>query len=318
MFCKNCGNFVRFESKFCSNCGNKITINKFTLLKQNLINSIKRHRIILIIIFIVVIIFLIYSQDSSSEATNSTTPNDSTTEEVLIDSLNQNQIASSVVNIFCPSSVSEEESTGGSGIIITESGVILTNSHIIPQDKNNIHVDDVGCLVVLPDPITGQVKDIYLANPIVIPNLSDKYDLAFMSIYSAYYDDEKEENMGVYPRKFPTFDYTTKCTTNNVKLGENIRIYGYPAISGGYSLTITDGIVSSFLGDGLIVTSAKISHGNSGGLAVNSNGCMVGIPSMVSSDENESLGVIISKKLVDEFSNEVLDYLDKLENKKVL
>jgi len=43
----------------------------------------------------------------------------------------------------------------------------------------------------------------------------------------------------------------------------------------GYSLTVTDGIVSSLSGDGLIYTSAKISHGNSGGLAVDKNGCIL-------------------------------------------
>jgi len=53
--------------------------------------------------------------------------------------------------------------------------------------------------------------------------------------------------------------------------------------------------------EGLIITSAKISYGNSGGLAVDQNGCMIGIPSMVIGDENESLGVIISNVLINDF-----------------
>lgn len=130
-----------------------------------------------------------------------------------------------------------------------------------------------------------------------------------MSIYEAYYNTDTQEYDGTYPRKFPAFNDTTRCTNEDIKLGEAVRIFGYPAISGGYTLTVTDGVVSSFPGDGLIVTSAKISHGNSGGLAVDKNGCMVGVPSLVSSDENESLGVIYSMSLVNEFSNEVSAYL---------
>ena len=166
-------------------------------------------------------------------------------------------------------------------------------------------------MVSLPDPITGQPEDIYYAHPIVIPTISSKYDLAFMSIYSAVYDDKKQQYMGVYPRKFPSFNETTTCNNENVQLGQAVRIFGYPAISGGYSLTITDGIVSSFSGDGLIYTSAKVSYGNSGGLAVDQNGCMIGVPSMVSTDKNSSLGIIISSQLISNFSKEVNAYIKK-------
>lgn len=254
-----------------------------------------------------------FGSAATSDSTFETTNIDKATNQQL-SGYNQEEIASSVVNIFCPSTATGEETSGGSGTIITEDGIILTNSHIIPQDKKNIHVDDKGCLVVLPDPKTGQPKEIYLSHPIVIPDLSDQYDLAYVSIYAAYYDEEEQKYAGDYPRKFPAFDDTTRCTNEDLKLGESVRIFGYPAISGGYALTVTDGLVSSFPGDGLIVTSAKISHGNSGGLAVDKDGCMVGVPSLISSDENESLGIIYSMSLVNKFSEEVTTYLDNQEN----
>jgi len=247
------------------------------------------------------------SGSQSNEATETTNVSNSSPSSEY----NQDEIVTTVVNIFCPSTVRGEETTGGSGTILSEDGIILTNSHIIPQDKNNLHVSEEGCFVVLPDADTGQPKEIYMAHPIVIPDVSDKYDLAYMSIYSAFYNEKEHKYDGVYPRKFPTFDDTSKCTNENIKLGEAVRIFGYPAISGGYTLTVTDGVVSSFPGDGLIVTSAKISHGNSGGLAVDKNGCMIGVPSLVSSDESETLGVIYSSDLVREFSSEVSDYIDK-------
>ncbi|MBU1104509.1 trypsin-like peptidase domain-containing protein [Candidatus Parcubacteria bacterium] len=308
MFCKNCGQQVKAGSKFCKNCGQEIKFGRFAIFRVNFFGWLKDHRKgFLIALGIVVFIAILGIYDESSNT--NTSSNYSATQTISYD---QNEIVASVVNIFCPSTVSEEEASGGSGTIISEDGLILTNSHIIPQDEINIHVDEQGCLVVLPDPTTGQAKDIYLAHPIVLPELSDKYDLAFMEIYSSYYDVETGEYSSVYPRKFPSFDDTTRCNNENIQLGEPIRIFGYPAISGGYSLTITDGVVSSFPGDSLIVTSAKISYGNSGGLAVDRNGCMIGVPSMVSSDEVESLGVIISMDLVNQFSEEVTTYIDSL------
>ena len=127
-----------------------------------------------------------------------------------------------------------------------------------------------------------------------------------MQIDDVYYDQAEGKAYGEYPKQFPAYDSDLYCKNENVKLGEPVRIYGYPAISGGFALTITDGVVSSLLEkDGLIITSAKISHGNSGGLAVDKNGCRIGIPSMVSSDDAESLGVIISNNLIYSFTDEV-------------
>ncbi|MFH1867080.1 MAG: trypsin-like peptidase domain-containing protein [Patescibacteria group bacterium] len=268
-------------------------------------------------ILILLIIFGVIGSLIDEETDTTTISNTAQTSNKIAnnsnDTYNQSDVIASIVNIYCPSTVPGEEMSGGSGTIITDDGMILTNAHIVPQDETFIHVDETGCMVILPDVITGQPNEIYLAHPIVLPDLSDRYDLAFMEIYAAYYDEEKSEYAGAYPRKFPNFDDGGRCQNENVKLGETVRIFGYPAIGGGYSLTITDGIVSSFPGDDLIITSAKISYGNSGGLAVDKNGCMIGVPSMVNSDELESLGVIISTNLLNSFTDEVETYIASLE-----
>lgn len=312
MFCKNCGQQLKTGIKFCQNCGQEVTITKNIYYRTRVSQWFKSNKKTILITSGILIFFIIIGSIDSETSTNTSVDTNNTT-QVASRIYNQEDVTSSVVNILCPSAVSEDESSGGSGTILTEDGIILTNSHIIPQDDKNIHVDDDGCLVVLPDPVTGKPKDIYLAHPIVINEISEKYDLAYMEIYAAYYDEEKGEYAGTYPRKFPAFDDSNRCTNDHLKLGEPVRIFGYPAISGGYSLTITDGVVSSFPEDGLVITSAKISHGNSGGLAVDSRGCMIGVPSMVSSDESESLGVIISMDYITKFSNEVQEYSDKLD-----
>jgi S1-C subfamily serine protease len=307
MFCKNCGIEINTGASFCKDCGEKVVSpNPVVAVKNKTASWFRKKAGLIIGLFFAGFILLLVAGYLSEET--------STNSPVAIDNATQEEIALSVVNIFCPSTRSEEEASGGSGTIIDEEGLILTNSHIVPQDETNIFVDDTGCLVVLPDPVTGQPDEVFLAHPIVIPGISDSYDLAYMQIYSAFYDEEEAKYAGTYPRVFPAFDDTTRCRNENVQLGEPVRIFGYPAISGGYSLTITDGVVSSFPGEGLIVTSAKISHGNSGGLAVDRRGCMIGVPSMVSSDEAESLGVIISTQLMNSFSEEVSTYLNALEN----
>lgn len=307
MFCKNCGVELNARTIFCKNCGKKIaSLSPFVTTKNKFFSWLRKKIGLVIFVFVVVFLLLVIigllpAENHKEYSTNTVPVSDPTT---------QSEIAASVVNIFCPSTLSEEEVSGGSGTILSEDGIILTNSHIIPQDEENIYVGKEGCLIVLPDPATGQPSEVYLAHPIVIPSLSDDYDLAFMEIYAAFYNEEDQTFAGTYPRVFPAFDDTARCKNENVQLGEPVRIFGYPAISGGYSLTITDGIISSFPGKGLIITSAKISHGNSGGLAVDRHGCMLGVPSLVSVDEYESLGVIISMDLINKFTEEVIRVID--------
>jgi len=72
-------------------------------------------------------------------------------------------------------------------------------------------------------------------------------------------------------------------------------VLGYPDI-GGDTVTVTEGIISGFetrFNTNYIVTSAKISHGNSGGLALLESGCSIGITTFAKTSEIESLGYII-------------------------
>jgi hypothetical protein len=282
MFCTTCGNGIEEGARFCTKCGSEIEHS----FQQEHRPYSKTKLIMYCFAFLVIGIsaFSYWNYQNRFSGANT------------------DDIASSVINIFCEGA-SEENASGGSGTIFTEDGIVLTNAHVIPTDFSN---ENGQCLVILLDSSTGSPKEIYYAYPIVAPRLSDKYDLAFMQIHDVYYDSVEGKAYGEYPKKFPAYAASKRCGEENIKLGEPVRIYGYPAISGGDALTVTDGVVSSLLvNDGLIITSAKISHGNSGGLAVDKNGCMIGVPSMVTSDENESLGVIISTDLISQFFNEV-------------
>jgi len=221
-----------------------------------------------------------------------------------------NHISASVVSIFCPFADNEEEGYWGSGTIWTDDGILITNSHVIPQTETELLTPDYGCLVTLPDPDTGVPIEIYYADPVVIPELSDEYDLAVLEIYDVVVD-EDGYSYGQYPNTFPAFDDTDLCVEGYIRLGEPVRIFGYPASSGNNSLTITEGVVSNFPDDGkTILTSAKVDSGNSGGLAVDRFGCQLGIPTAISIGEYENLGVIITSETVYEFINKYSELLE--------
>jgi len=80
--------------------------------------------------------------------------------------------------------------------------------------------------------------------------------------------------------------------------GENIVILGYPGIGATNDITTTEGIISGYDGD-YYITSAKIEHGNSGGIAVSvQNNCALGIPTFVEVGSVESLGRILDMRKV--------------------
>ena len=82
------------------------------------------------------------------------------------------------------------------------------------------------------------------------------------------------------------------CNINPTS-GDEMLILGYPRIGSSQGITSTEGIVSGY-DSPYYITSAKISRGNSGGLAVLvSQDCYVGIPTLVRADEVESLGRIL-------------------------
>ena len=331
MFCSKCGQKSPKGSEFCYHCGDKFADEKAAKAadeKRKNQKKFKAFDIILIIMTIALpaiiaalfILFFAFVIDEPDPDTNQN--QNENVNEVVNSNLNLNlnlnttksieEISASVVNIFCPLDTEPfdyySQGYSGSGTILDTEGLVITNSHVIPQDDLYLNTHPEGCFVTLPDPISGALDEIYLAEPFVYPGISEEYDIAFFDIYDVYVDPYDGYVYGEYPNVFPAFDDTDVCTDENVKLGEKVHIFGYPTSTGGFSLTLTEGIVSSFPGDGTIMTSAKIDSGNSGGLAVDENGCMLGIPSAVYLGNYENMGIIISVDLIYEFMNQLENY----------
>jgi S1-C subfamily serine protease len=148
----------------------------------------------------------------------------------------------------------------------------------------------------------------------VLNDISDAYDLAYLSIYSAYSNSDGE-TYGTFPSKLPAlYDddgrYASVCGSSAaVTLGQSVRIFGYPASTGPLHLAVTDGIISSVLDGGLLATSAKIDSGNSGGLAVDSRGCIIGVPSAVLMGTYDKFGIIIPMAVVRQFEQKASEVM---------
>jgi peptidoglycan hydrolase-like protein with peptidoglycan-binding domain len=212
-----------------------------------------------------------------------------------------------VVHILCET---DKGISAGSGIVYDSKGLVLTNNHVIPNDNTYLGTKPEGCLITLPDPETGLVTEkIYYANPAVVKDISKKYDLATLQIYNV----ESLKAVKIAPElpsKFTAIDVSKSCPLEKLKLKDKIEVYGYPDVGSeigtSISLVVTNGIISSFPGDGTIMTDAKINEGNSGGLAVKEDGCFIGIPSAGYAGAMESYGYIISTDLINKYFKEIV------------
>ena len=179
-----------------------------------------------------------------------------------------------------PGITPERERGQGSGVIIDENGLVLTNAHVVEK------VDNVS--VTLAD---GTICDgIVLGTDTVT-------DLALVKI---------EEN--TYSSFAPLGN------SENLEVGDWAIALGTPY---GLEKTVTLGIVSSLHRDinslgfsdkrlDLIQTDAAINPGNSGGPLINSNGEVIGINTLVRSGPGAGLGFAIPINLAKNVSYQLL------------
>ncbi len=153
----------------------------------------------------------------------------------------------------------------GSGVIVTNEGHIITNSHVVTDREGN-QVDQIE--VQLSD---GQTKKARLVGA------DSDVDLAVLKI----------DDLGVKPLKLADSD--------TVQPGDFVLAIGNPF---GFEETVTDGIISSkgrpnrrdSFGD-LIQTNAAINPGNSGGPLINLRGEVIGINTAIASTTGGSQGI---------------------------
>jgi S1-C subfamily serine protease len=161
----------------------------------------------------------------------------------------------------------------GSGSIVTPDGFILTNAHVVLPDKY-FPIDALGVSITEREdrpPVPTYYAEVIQAD--------ESLDIAVIRITKDI------DGNPVDPASL-NLPYVAMGNADELHLGDSITILGYPGI-GGDTITLTSGEVSGFTSEegwgdrAFIKTSATIAGGNSGGLAADVDGKLIGIPTQL-------------------------------------
>jgi S1-C subfamily serine protease len=209
----------------------------------------------------------------------------------------------SVVQIIAIVDLNGERVQGwtGSGTIISNDGLILTNAHVVMSDRYYEVVDLVVSITTEQD---RPPEPMFYAD---VLQSDARLDLAVIKVRS-------DLNGG--PANFSTMGIPPVPLGNSdtLQLGDPLVIIGYPGI-GGETITLTRGEVSGFTAEdpygnrAFIKTSATIAGGNSGGLAATPQGEIIGVPTQVGSGDLEDM-VVDCRPLADTNRDGVVDDKD--------
>jgi S1-C subfamily serine protease len=194
------------------------------------------------------------------------------------------------VQVFLTATVGgREQAVGwGSGTIISRDGLILTNAHVAMPSAAGLGVYEADPTPAV-DPEDLVVAVIGAEDEPAVPTYrasviaADGYlDAAVIRI------DRDLDGQRISPSSLdlPTVPIGE---SDSVRVGDPVTVVGFPGI-GGNTISLSSGRASGFLGDdrigprAWIKTDAVVSQGNSGGLATNDAGELIGVPTRGPSD----------------------------------
>ena len=161
----------------------------------------------------------------------------------------------------------------GSGTIISPEGLILTNAHVVLPDRY-FPVDELIIAMTLDQDQVPEPR--YFAE---VLQADANLDLAVIRITQDY-------DGNIVDNKTLNLPYVAMGDSDQLNLGDRLTILGYPGI-GGDTVTLTTGEVSGFTSQpeygtrAFVKTSATIAGGNSGGMAADAAGNLIGVPTQL-------------------------------------
>ena len=168
----------------------------------------------------------------------------------------------------------------GTGSIIREDGLIITNAHVFIRQGSSKLKSDIA-IFLKPDRVTGNHKK----------DLSQKYKGRMVS-YNIPLDLALVKIVDIN-KPLTRVDF---AEAENVGIGDKVYAIGHPEQGGLWSLTT--GVISAFRvnyggvpGKDLFQTDASINRGNSGGPLLDEEGVMVGINSMIARKADDGLTI---------------------------
>ena len=197
-------------------------------------------------------------------------------------------VGESVVSVNTKSQVNQsffgfsqptEQEGAGTGIILTEDGLMITNRHVVPAGTTNVSVTLSDGTEYENVEIVGRTGS------------NDSLDVAFLKVRDTEGKKLKPATLG---------------DSSKMKVGESVVAIGNAL--GQFQNTVTSGIVSGYgrsvvasSGDGssgdslenLFQTDAAINEGNSGGPLVNLKGEVIGINTAIAAGDAQNIGFAI-------------------------
>jgi len=186
------------------------------------------------------------------------------------------QALKAAVLVLVPNERGDLYDSGSGTIMDAEKGLILTNFHVMgdPETGQLFNQDGVAAIGVMPADLRSAPVLRYLARLI---GHDVALDLALLQVIGRVDDAAAALPANLGLTTLPRGD------SDDLLPGDRLAVIGYPGL-GGATVTYTEGVVSGFLDEDLdgeyewIKTDTEVNPGNSGGLAIDSNGAFVGVP----------------------------------------
>lgn len=163
----------------------------------------------------------------------------------------------------------ENNNESGTGVIITQTGIIFTNEHVVGQeDISEITISMTTNPGAPPEPLYN-ARIVYLSD-------DEDFDFAILQINTSI--DETGFNLPVDPTTLE-LPFVEQWSDLDLRIQDTVFVAGYPASAGG-NLFFDRGEVSGLSRNGDVTVAQAdlaVSDGLSGGLVFDADGAMTGI-----------------------------------------
>ncbi len=180
------------------------------------------------------------------------------------------------VQVVVPVANEDDLYSTGSGTVLSEDGLILTNYHVMGEVETRTLYNDTGYAGIAVNPTNLRGAPVLRYAAVLVAG-DPVLDLALLRIVGLLEDTNAPlpNNLGL--------TVIEVGDSEELQIGDEVNAFGFPSI-GGDTVTFTSGTISGFLDedkDGYsewLKVDLNINHGNSGGLATNEQGQMIGVP----------------------------------------
>ena len=174
-----------------------------------------------------------------------------------------------------------EGGSGGTGSIIRKDGLVLTNAHVVIEEKTGKPYPRLS-LYLKPDRVTGNPKtDLSRRVNASVTAFNRQLDLALLKMEAA-------------PAPLPVLDLSDP---DRVKIGERVVAIGHPEQGGLW--TLTTGVVSAEFedygntkGKHVFQTETGLNRGNSGGPLLDAQGRIIGVNTSIARLASDGLPIM--------------------------